>query len=283
MSDSAHTWEGAVLWLRSQPDQADLVRACFYDDPLLGAAERYYRSSEWAAARQLLPVRPGGALDIGSGRGISAYALSREGWSVVALEPDPSPVVGADAIRGLAHDAALDIEVVQEWGEQLPFADASFDLVHCRQALHHARDLPQLAREIGRVLRPGGRLVALREHVISHKRDLPAFQNAHPLHHLYGGECAYLLREYEHAIRAAGLRLTTVLNPLQSDVNLYPRTQAEIKQQIARRLHLPIARLVPEAVLHLLGHVLRTPGRLYSFVAERTLPTPTTPEPTTHG
>ena len=49
MSDSAHTWEGAVLWLRSQPDQADLVRACFYDDPLLDAARRYHRSIEWAA------------------------------------------------------------------------------------------------------------------------------------------------------------------------------------------------------------------------------------------
>jgi SAM-dependent methyltransferase len=270
MSDSAHTWEGAVLWLRAQPDQAELVRACFYDDPLLAAAERYYRSSEWAAARQLLPADPGCALDIGAGRGISAYALSREGWRVAALEPDPSAVVGAEAIRGLARDAGLEIEVVQEWGERLPFADASFELVHCRQALHHARDLTQLTREIARVLRPGGRFVALREHVISRKRDLPAFQDAHPLHHLYGGERAYLLREYENAIRAAGLRLTAVLNPLQSDINLYPRTQGELKRQLAQRLHLPIARLVPDGVLHLAGYLLSTPGRLYSFVAERT-------------
>lgn len=278
MSDSAHTWEHAVLWLRAQPDQAELVRACFYDDPLLGAAERYYQSTEWAAARALLPTGPGRALDIGSGRGISAYALSRDGWSVVALEPDPSPVVGADAIRALARDARLEIAVVQERGERLPFADASFDLVHCRQALHHARDLAQLTREIGRVLKPGACFVALREHVISRSQDLRAFQDAHPLHHLYGGECAYRLREYEHAIEAAGMRLKAVLNPLQSDINLYPQTLPQVKRQIAQRLHLPIARFVPDAALRLLGHMLSTPGRLYSFVAERT---PSTPE--AHG
>jgi SAM-dependent methyltransferase len=269
MSDSAQTWEHAVLWLRAQPDQAELVRACFYDDPLLGAAERYYQSTEWAAARELLPARPGRALDIGSGRGISAYALRRAGWSVVALEPDPSPVVGADAIRALARDARLEIEVVQEWGERLPFADASFDLVHCRQALHHARDLAQLCREIGRVLRPGACFIALREHVISRSQDLQAFQDAHPLHHLYGGERAYRLREYERAIEDAGMSLRAVLNPLQSDVNVYPQTLPQIKQEIARRLHLPIAPLIPDAVLRLLGHLLSTPGRLYSFVAAR--------------
>ena len=82
MSDSTHTWEDAVLWLGSQPDQADLVMACFYDDPLSAAAERYYLSSEWA----VLPPRSGLALNLGSGRGISAYALARDGWRVVALE-----------------------------------------------------------------------------------------------------------------------------------------------------------------------------------------------------
>jgi SAM-dependent methyltransferase len=269
MNDSLQTWERAVLWLRAQPEQAELVRACFYDDPLLAAAERYDRSSEWAAARRLLPATLGPALDIGSGRGISAYALSREGWSVVALEPDPSPVVGAAAIRGLARDAGLDIEVVQEWGERLPFPDASFDLVHCRQALHHAHDLAQLCREIGRVLRPSGRFVALREHVISRKQDLPAFQAAHPLHHLYGGEYAYLRAEYERAIEGAGMRITAVLNPLQSDINLYPRTLSGIKREMARRLRLPVAGVIPDGVLRLLGALLRTPGRLYSFVAEK--------------
>lgn len=271
MSDSLHTWESAVLWLRSQADQAELVRACFFDDPLLGAAERYYQSTEWAAVRRLLPPRPGRALDVGSGRGISAYALGRDGWNVAALEPDPSPVVGAAAIGGLARDAGLDIEVVREWGERLPFPDASFDLVHCRQALHHARDLRQLCQEIGRVLKPGACFIATREHVISRKEDLPAFLEAHPLHHLYGGENAYLLDEYKAAIEAGGMRLRKTLNPLQSEINLYPQSMRDVKRQIAVRLRFPVERLIPDFALGWLGHLLDQPGRLYTFIAQRRL------------
>ncbi len=159
--------EEAVLWLRTQPDQQQLVRACFYDDPLLDAAARYYASTEWIAVRGLLKGNRGMALDLGAGRGISSYALARDGWKVSALEPDPSEVVGAGAIRSLARDAKLDIGVEQNWGESLPYPNAAFDLVYGRQVLHHARDLHQLCREAARVLKPGGTFVATREHVIS--------------------------------------------------------------------------------------------------------------------
>lgn len=269
MSDSTHTWEDAVLWLRSQPDQADLVRACFYDDPLAAAAERYYRSHEWAAVRRFLPQSAGRVLDLGAGRGISSYSLARDGWRTVALEPDPSGIVGADAIRSLAKDARLDIEVVQERGESLPFPRASFDLVHCRQALHHARDLDQLCREIGRVLKPGGRFIAIREHVISRREDLPAFLESHPLHARYGGENAYLLDEYRQAIDAGGVRLIKVLNPLQSNINTFPETLQDIKRGMARRVAFPFPEMIPDLVVGLRGRFLRQPGRLYSFVGVR--------------
>ena len=160
------TWEEAVTWLKSQPEHVELVRACFYDDPLLSASERYLSSDEWQAVRALLPAPSGRALDLGSGRGISAFALARDGWETVALEPDPSLIVGAGAIRSLATEAELNIEVVEEWGEQLPFGDDLFDVVHCRQVLHHARDLAKLCEEIYRVLKPGGVFIATREHVI---------------------------------------------------------------------------------------------------------------------
>ena len=268
-NDKPLTWEEAVLWLRDQPGQRELVEACFYDDPLLAAAKRYYASTEWEAVKRLLPSRPSRALDLGAGRGISAYALARDGWKVVALEPDPSSIVGAGAIRSLSKEAGVDIDVVQEWGEQLPFADAEFDLVHCRQSLHHARDLGRLCAEIGRVLKPGGRFVATREHVISRKEDLPRFLEGHPLHYLYGGENAYLLREYRSAIEAAGIRLTGVFNPLQSDINVFPETLQGMKRRIARRVGLPIHNLIPQSALGVLGKMINHPGRLYSFVGEK--------------
>jgi SAM-dependent methyltransferase len=183
-------WEGAVAWLLAQPDRATLVRDCYYDRPATAAAARYEASDEWAAVQALLPQPAGMALDLGAGHGITSYALARAGWRVTAVEPDPSPLVGAAAITALAHAAALPIEVVRSEGERLPFADRTFGLVFARQVLHHARDLGDLCREARRVLRPGGTLVAIREHVISRAADLPRFLEQHPLHRLYGGEHA---------------------------------------------------------------------------------------------
>jgi SAM-dependent methyltransferase len=263
------TWEQAVLSLREQPGAQELVRACFYDDPLIDAAKRYAASSEWLAVREMVGPARGRALDVGAGRGISSFALASDGWQVTALEPNSSQVVGAGAIHQLAQAAGLTIAVVQEWGEKLPFADASFDLVHCRQVLHHARDLKQLCAEIGRVLKPAGCFIATREHVVSRTEDVPAFQAAHPLHRLYGGENAFMLKEYEAAIRDAGITLSRVLNPKQSNINLYPETQANIKLRWARKLMLPSPRLIPDVMLKMAGDRGDIPGRLYTFFGHK--------------
>src|ERR1700745_2603071 len=135
------TWESAVTWLRNQPEQRQLILDAFYDDPVIDAAERYFRSSEWHAVSRLLQDRTGTALDVGAGRGIASYALAREGFTVTALEPDPSAIVGASASRALAAEARLSINVVEEFSERLPFADATFDVAFARAVLHHTRDL----------------------------------------------------------------------------------------------------------------------------------------------
>ncbi len=270
MNDARLTWEEAVLWLKAQPDQAELVRACFFDDPLVEAAERYYRSSEWIAVSKFLPAKPGRALDLGAGRGISSYALAKDGWQTVALEPDKSAVVGAGAIRELAREAGLDIRVEETWGEKLPFEDGSFDLVHGRQVLHHAGNLKILCREAARVLKRGGFFIATREHVISRKGDLERFHENHPLHNLYGGENAYLLDEYISAISGAGFKLMYVLNPCESDINLFPDTVEKSRARLAGSLRLPWPGLIPDVMLKFLGWRSDVPGRLYTFVGTKT-------------
>ena len=270
-----------MRWLREQPDQHELVLAAYYDDPLAGAADRYWRSDEWHAVCSYLPPTRGRALDVGAGRGIASFALAREGFSVTALEPDASALVGAGAIRALAGETALPIEVTQEFSEGLPFDDASFDLVFARAVLHHTRDLAAACREFHRVLKPGGRLLAVREHVISRREDLRSFLAAHPLHHLYGGEHAYQLAEYQQAIAAAGFRSVETLRPFDSAINLAPHTLASVRQELAARASakLPGTERVLNAALRrrklwaaaraVLNRVDRRPGHLFSFVAER--------------
>ena len=280
MSQSSSAWESAVEWLRSQPDQQDLVLNAYYDDPLIEAARRYWQSGEWREIRKLLGRTRGRALDVGAGRGVASYALAREGFTVTALEPDGGHLVGAGAIRLLAQENGLPITVVQEFSEQLPFSDCQFEVVFARAVLHHTSNLHSACREFFRVLKPGGRLVAVREHVISRKKDLLVFLSRHPLHRLYGGENAFLLSTYTDALLQAGFAIDAVLTPLNSVINYAPYTEQTLKKVIADRLGGTLAmRGVLRRALNLpglwslarrtLSWVDRRPGRLYSFVCTR--------------
>ncbi len=274
-------WEDAVKWLLEQPDQAQLVVDCYYDSPLTDAADRYWSSDEWTSVKKRLPKNHGTALDVGAGRGIASYALAKEGFDVTALEPDPSGLVGASAIRNLAAEVGLPIKVVEETSEKLPFGDNEFDLVFARAVLHHTRDLQQACNEFFRVLKPGGILIAIREHVISTEQDLPRFFEIHPLHKLYGGEHAYLLSRYLEAIQRSGLVTREVISPWHSAMNFSPNTLSSLKDELARRASLGVPGIrqlvklmlaipgVWEVARILLNRIDNRPGRLYSFIAEK--------------
>lgn len=279
MSDKYVSWEEAVAWLVAQPDKQELVRDCYYDPSPEVAAERYSQSDEWKAIRALLPSIPGRALDVGAGRGIASYALAEAGWSVVAIEPDPSDFVGRGAIQKIAQSTGLPIEVVEEFGERIPCDSGSFDLVFARQVLHHARDLQALCAEVFRVLKLGGKFIAVRDHVVTSAGDLPVFLQIHPLHQLYGGENALESSQYLDAMRTAGFRVDRMLRSFDSVINYAPQTRDTLRGEFQRRLsRFPLGSLagscldvkpIMDMSLALLSRVDRRPGRLYSFICSK--------------
>lgn len=259
------TWEEAVLWLRNQKEMQALLRDGYYGEPLSEEWKRFQASREWQAAKRLIGSAPHSrprALDLGAGRGIVSHALVREGWDVYAVEPDRSAVVGAQAIQGQKNRA---IKICQGLGEQLPFPDATFEVVICRAVLHHSRDLEKLCGEIQRVLKSGGRFLAMREHVISRARDLPRFLDRHPLHHLYGGENAFTLRQYRRAFALAGLRLCRELGPCCSDINLHPLTTEELIEKRRKKLGSWLPAGWAQRINQFRGRISSEPGRLYTF------------------
>jgi len=84
------------------------------------------------------------------------------------VAPTVRQVVGLDLTRALLdlgaerlREAGITNVLLQEGSAaELPFLDASFDLVFCRAALHHMPDPSGAVAEMARVCRPGGRVVA---------------------------------------------------------------------------------------------------------------------------
>lgn len=250
---------------------AELARGAYFGDPV-EAAQRYRASAEFAAVRDMLPATTGRALDLGAGNGILAWALAMDGWDVTAIEPDPSDLVGAGAIRALAATTDVPITVIEAMGEDIPLDSAGFDIVVARQVLHHAHDLPAFCREMSRLSRAGAVIVTLRDHVISGPEQLPLFLDQHPLHYLYGGENAFTLAQYRSALSEAGLTVQRELRSFQSIVNYDPMRPDELVGRLAEKAG-PLRGLASAAlgalpfnwVAELATHLDRRPGRLVSF------------------
>jgi SAM-dependent methyltransferase len=84
---------------------------------------------EWAAGAQT-------ALDVATGGGHVARRLRKAGLDVVSCDPAP----------GMRPDVLCR-------AEDLPFTEASFDVVACRVAAHHFEDVEAAVREMARVTR----------------------------------------------------------------------------------------------------------------------------------
>ncbi len=129
--DHAHEW---ISWART-------------------SAHDGFWTGTWPALRAMLPEPgPGPVIDVGCGEGRAARELAKLGYRrIIGVERSPTLALAAAT-------AAPPVPVLIGDAAALPVADGSADLVLACMSLLDMDDFDGAVSEIGRVLRPGGRL-----------------------------------------------------------------------------------------------------------------------------
>jgi demethylmenaquinone methyltransferase/2-methoxy-6-polyprenyl-1,4-benzoquinol methylase len=120
---------------------------------------------------QLAEVRPGErALDLCCGTGDLAFALAEAGASVTGLDFSEEMLqVAREKFKvhppssdfGATSGSKFEVEFVQGDAQRIPFPENTFNIVTIGYGLRNLADLDAGIREMLRVTRPGGRLLAL--------------------------------------------------------------------------------------------------------------------------
>lgn len=118
-----------------------------------------FGTGEWYRGRVLREsgLREGSRLlDVATGTGL----VLRSGRTICG---STGLAVGLDPSSGMLSEcrATCASPLVQGFGERLPFASGTFNMVSMGYALRHVEDLRTLFSEFHRVLAPGGRVVIL--------------------------------------------------------------------------------------------------------------------------
>ena len=134
----------------------------------------------WPALSALLPAPGAGpVIDVGCGEGRAARELMALGYQrVIGVERSPT-------LAAAAAQSSPGVPVLLADAASLPIADASADLVVACMSLLDMDDFPGAMREIGRVLRAGGRLCLAVVHPFNSAQDVetmhtPEFRVSQP-------------------------------------------------------------------------------------------------------
>jgi SAM-dependent methyltransferase len=148
-------------------------------------------------------------LDVGCGEGRHCFGALERGARVVGLDLDAAALrAGNGPLRARAREVAGSGAMLRGDAFRLPFPDASFDRAICSEVMEHVHDYRGAARELARVVRPGGTAAvtvptATSEHLYLRLGD-DYFESP-------GGHIRiFRPRDLGDALRGAGLRPTGV-------------------------------------------------------------------------
>jgi ubiquinone/menaquinone biosynthesis C-methylase UbiE len=152
-------------------------------DTFTAAAER---AGLREVRRALLAEASGRCLEVGAGTGHNLELWPEAIDELVLCEPDPHM---AARLRRHVAGSTRSPQVSEAPGERLPFEDGSFDTVALTLVLCTVPDPVTVLGEVGRVLRPGGRLLFL-EHVRADEPKLARWQDRlHGPWYAFAGGC----------------------------------------------------------------------------------------------
>lgn len=162
-------------------------------------------------------------VDLGCGGGLDVLlAAQRVGPNGKAIGIDMTPDMIARAKAGAAQVGATNVEFQLAQVDQLPLPDSSVDCVISNCVINLVPDKSPVFREILRVLKPGGRLVASD---IALKQPLPAevVQDVQVYIGCIAG--AIQMTEYERLLREAGFDAVDVQDT-EANLNAYAEAGA---------------------------------------------------------
>lgn len=93
-------------------------------------------------------------LDIATGPGFTAFAIAPYCKTVIASDIAEGMLTQARKIAADRNIQNIRFEIVD--AQNIPYSDATFDIITCRTAPHHFSDIPQFLAEVHRTLKPDG-------------------------------------------------------------------------------------------------------------------------------